>query len=408
MREVVVIGAGIVGLSTAYALLRRQPGVRLTVIEKENRPAEHQTGHNSGVIHSGIYYRPGSLKARLAREGNRRMVAYCEEKGIPHEVCGKVIVAADESELPGLRALYARGQENGIPVRWLEAGELREVEPHVRGVAAIHVATTGIVNYRQVCEALADDICALGGEVRFGRPVVGFSRPSDQVVVHVGGPGGDEIAADLVINCAGLYSDRIARMAGTAVNVRIVPFRGEYYEIRAEKRHLVRNLIYPVPDPNFPFLGVHFTRMISGHVEVGPNAVLAFRREGYRRQDLHLGELWETLAWRGFRRLARSYWREGMREMARSYSKRLFVQSAQRLLPELQEEDVTPAPAGVRAQALDADGNLLDDFTVIRDGHFIHVLNAPSPAATASLCIGEYIVETYLGVTAARPTSGTR
>jgi L-2-hydroxyglutarate oxidase len=402
MRDVIIIGGGIVGLAVTHALLREaQHGrqhVRVLVLEKEAQVGVHQSGHNSGVIHSGIYYRPGSLKARLAREGNRRMVEFCRERGIPCEVCGKVIVAADKRELPGLQDLLERGRQNGLEVHWVDEDELREIEPYVRGVAAVHVATTGIIDYRQVCEALAAEIRALGGDILFGHAVTGLAERSDGVVVQTRtASGGTEHRAHLVVNCAGLFSDRIARMAGVDTGVRIVPFRGEYYELAPERRHLVRNLIYPVPDPNFPFLGVHFTRMIDGRVEIGPNAVLAFRREGYSRWDLDLRDMCETLAYAGFRRLARTYWREGLRELARSYSKRLFLQSAQRLLPDLRDEDLRPAPAGVRAQALSKDGRLVDDFAVVRSGRMVHVCNAPSPAATASLCIGEYVVREYLG-----------
>ncbi|SFU48273.1 L-2-hydroxyglutarate oxidase [Alicyclobacillus macrosporangiidus] len=398
MYDVVIVGGGIVGLATAHAWIQREPRQRVAVVEKEPRVGEHQTGHNSGVIHSGIYYKPGSLKARLAREGNRRMVAFCRKHGIAHEVCGKVIVAADESERAGLLRLYQRGLDNGLQIRLIGQDELRELEPHVRGVAAIHVPMTGIVNYRQVCEALADDIRQAGGEIWLGQEVVGLVERGDGVVVQTRGDRGQtaEYHARLVVNCGGLFSDRIARLGGVDTGVRIVPFRGEYYELSEERRHLVRNLIYPVPDPNFPFLGVHFTRMIDGRVDVGPNAVLAFRREGYTKWDVNVRDLGESLTFPGFRRLARKYWRQGVAEMIRSYSKRAFVRNVQRLMPEITEDDLRPAPAGVRAQALTRDGQLVDDFAVIRQGRVVHVCNAPSPAATASLCIGEYIASEYV------------
>ncbi|MCL6453885.1 MAG: L-2-hydroxyglutarate oxidase [Alicyclobacillus sp.] len=416
MYDALVIGGGIVGLATAHALLQRNPAWKVVVLEKENRVAAHQTGHNSGVIHSGIYYKPGSLKARLAREGNQRMVAFCQAHGIAHEVCGKVIVAADASELPGLHSLYQRGLENGLPVRLIRSEELAELEPHVRGVAAIHVASTGIVDYRAVCETLAEEIESRDGEIYLGQEVVGVQELGDEVRVQArtrgraaatgtDGPGASaqavagerEYRARLVVNCGGLLSDRIAKLSGAQTGLRIVPFRGEYYELARHRRDLVHNLIYPVPNPNFPFLGVHFTRMVDGSVEVGPNAVLAFRREGYTKWDLDWRDLAETLTYPGFLRLARTYWTEGLAEMVRSYSKRAFVRSVQRLLPEVTEADLHPSGAGVRAQALTRDGQLVDDFAVIRQGRVVHVCNAPSPAATASLCIGEYVAAEYVG-----------
>jgi (S)-2-hydroxyglutarate dehydrogenase len=383
-----IIGGGIVGLAVAWALVQRKTGLRLLVLEKENDWARHQTGRNSGVIHSGIYYKPGSLKARLCREGNRKMLEFCQSNGIRHEVCGKVIVATDQAELPLLEKLHQRGQENGLSVRKLSAGEVKEIEPHVQCIAGLHVPATGIVDYAEVCRKLADLIASRGGDLRLSTEVRSFRNNSAGTVLET--PRG-EFATRWVINCAGLQSDRVARRAGADPTARIVPFRGEYYELRPERRSLVRGLIYPVPNPEFPFLGVHFTRMINGTVHAGPNAVLAFKREGYSKADINLRDLAETLAFGGFWRLAWRNLGEGTKEMWRSVSKAAFVRSLQRLVPAIQADDLVRSEAGVRAQALAPDGKLVDDFLIIRGQRALHVCNAPSPAATASLEIGRHI-----------------
>jgi L-2-hydroxyglutarate oxidase len=393
MVDFAIVGGGIVGLATGMALARRFPTARLLLLEKEAGWATHQTGRNSGVIHSGIYYKPGSLKAKLAREGNRRMVEFCREHGIPHDVCGKVIVATEPAELPLLEALYQRGLENELCLRKLEATELREIEPHAAGLAAVQVPSTGIVNYRQVAETMASLLREHGAELRTGTEVrrIGRIGQIDEQVAIETTQGGFE--ARVLINCAGLHSDVLARSAGLEPGLRIIPFRGEYYKLKPERRRLVKNLIYPVPNPQFPFLGVHFTRMIDGAVEAGPNAVLSLKREGYTRSAVHLREAAAILAYPGMRRLAARYWKEGAGEVVRSFSKAAFVRSLQRLVPEIRAEDLEPAPAGVRAQALRLDGALVDDFHILTHGSMVHVLNAPSPAATASIVIGEAIVE---------------
>jgi (S)-2-hydroxyglutarate dehydrogenase len=383
-----IVGGGIVGLSTARALLRRKPAIRLLLLEKENCWAAHQTGHNSGVIHSGIYYRPGSLKATMAREGNRAMVRFCQEHGVPHEVCGKVIVAAEPGELPRLRDLFQRAEQNGLTARWLEAEALRDVEPHVRGVAAIQVPSTGIVDYRRVAEMLAGLLQERGVDLRLGERVDRIEETAQ--FVEVSGPAGSYRARALIA-CAGLQSDRLARRSGCDPNMKIVPFRGEYYRLQPARQGLVRNLIYPVPNPCFPFLGVHFTRMIDGSVEAGPNAVLSLKREGYTRTAFDLHDFLEVALYPGMWKLAARYWREGAEEVVRSFSKAAFLRSLQRLIPELRSQDLMPAPAGVRAQALRPNGDLVDDFHMISTARSVHVCNAPSPAATASFAIGESI-----------------
>ena len=384
-----IIGSGIVGLATAMTLTRERPGVRVIVLEKENAPALHQTGRNSGVIHSGIYYKPGSLKAKFARAGNRSMVEFCETHGIAHETCGKLIVATDERELPLLENLFQRGLQNGLEVERLSPEQAREVEPHVRCLAALRVRSTGIVSYREVAQKYAALIAARDGDLKFGASVERIrSGDSSHILETTAG----EVEAKFLINCGGLHSDRIARLGGCDPGAKIVPFRGEYYELVPEKRHLVKNLIYPVPNPAFPFLGVHFTRMIDGSVHAGPNAVLAFQREGYRKTDVSLRDLAESLAFPGFWKLAARHWVEGWREIHRSFSKRAFVRSLQKLIPKIGENDVVPTHAGVRAQALHSDGTLVDDFLIVNGRNSLHVCNAPSPAATASLEIGKEIV----------------
>jgi len=384
-----VIGSGIIGLATARELRRRFPRAAIAVLEKEPRIAAHQTGHNSGVIHSGVYYTPGSLKARLCREGSASMVAFCREQGVPVEVCGKLIVATEPAELPRLEALLQRGLANGLRVRRVDAGEVREREPHVRALAAIDVPSTGIVDFRLVCEALRKLLEADGVELRLGTEVRGLARANG---THLLETSAGEVQAGYLVNCAGLHSDRLARAAGADPGARIVPFRGEYYELVPGRRELVRGLVYPVPDPALPFLGVHLTRMIDGSVHLGPNAVPAGSREGYRKRTLSARDLAATAVWPGWWRLVRRYWRTGSREIWRSLSKRAFVAEARRLLPDLGLDDVEPAEAGVRAQALARDGKLVDDFLIVQGERATHVCNAPSPAATASLEIGRTIV----------------
>ncbi|WP_433252905.1 L-2-hydroxyglutarate oxidase [Actinomadura nitritigenes] len=385
-----VVGAGILGLAIARRLTATRPGAHVTVLDKEARIAAHQTGHNSGVAHAGLYYAPGSLKATLCRRGIGLLKEYCAEKGLPYEECGKVVVARDAGELGPLEEIERRATANGVPgLRRLTGAELREIEPHAAGVAALHSPTTAIVDFPAVARAFADDVAAGGGEVRLGFEVVRLGRAGDRV--RVGSPGGEELVFDLLIVCAGLQSDRVARLAGDAAEPAIVPFRGEYYRLVPSRTDLVRGLIYPVPDPRYPFLGVHFTRRVDGGVDVGPNAVLALAREGYRRRDVRPADLWETLRFPGFRHLARRHWRTGARELYGSAVKRAFVAQARGFVPELTADDVAAAPAGVRAQAVDADGSLVDDFRIGRVGPVVTVRNAPSPAATSSLAIAEHV-----------------
>ncbi len=390
-----VVGGGIVGLAVAWALTRREGTARLALFEKEDGWARHQTGRNSGVIHAGIYYRPGSLKARLSREGNQSMVDFCRAHAIPHEVCGKLIVATGPEEKPLLEGLYARGVSNGLELKRLSAEEVREIEPHVRCVEGVRVTSTGIVNYRVVCEKLAELVASRGAELRLGTRLL---RAVERDGVTVLETDRGEFGARFLINCAGLHSDRVARSCGAEPPARIVPFRGEYYEIKPERRGLVRHLIYPVPNPAFPFLGVHFTRMIDGSVHAGPNAVLSLKREGYHRTSFDWRDSRETLLYPGFWRLAAKNAREGLKEMHRSFSKAAFVRSLQRLIPEITADDLVPGEAGVRAQALAPDGKLVDDFLFVRTRAALHVCNAPSPAATAALAIGETILSEIPGL----------
>jgi (S)-2-hydroxyglutarate dehydrogenase len=390
-----VIGGGIVGLSFAMQATEKFPGLRIVVLEKETGVARHQTGHNSGVIHSGVYYKAGSLKARLCVTGAREMVEFCSRHGIPHEVCGKLIVATDAEEAERLDDLLARGVANGLEgLRLLAREAMLEIEPHVGGVRALHVPSTGITDYAAVTAKYAEIASEHGAEIKTGAGAVGFERANDGagVVVVVGTRAGD-FAARYVVNCAGLYSDRVARMAGDDPGMMLVPFRGEYYDLAAARQSLVRALIYPVPDPRYPFLGVHFTRRIYGSVDAGPNAVLAFRREGYRWMDLDLGETMEVFMDSGFRAMARQHWKNGLSEFRRSLWKREFVRSCQRLVPEVRMEDMTSGGSGVRAQAVAPDGSLVDDFRFAGRARFLHVLNVPSPAATASLPIGREILK---------------
>ncbi|KAB2380069.1 L-2-hydroxyglutarate oxidase [Actinomadura montaniterrae] len=384
-----VVGAGILGLAVARRLTATRPDARVTVLDKEARVAAHQTGHNSGVAHAGLYYAPGSLKATLCRRGIGLLKDYCAEKGLPYEECGKVVVARDAGEIGPLEEIERRATANGVPgLRRLTGAELREIEPHAAGVAALHSPTTAIVDFPAVARAFAADVTAAGGEVRLGFEVVRLGRAGDRV--RVGSPD-EELLFDLLIVCAGLQSDRVARLAGDSPEPAIVPFRGEYYRLVPSRTDLVRGLIYPVPDPRYPFLGVHFTRRVDGGVDVGPNAVLALAREGYRRRDVRPADLWETLRFPGFRHLARRHWRTGAKELYGSAVKRAFVAQARGFVPELTADDVVAAPAGVRAQAVDPDGSLVDDFRVGRVGPVVTVRNAPSPAATSSLAIAEHV-----------------
>ncbi|MFI2431883.1 L-2-hydroxyglutarate oxidase [Streptomyces sp. NPDC018693] len=390
--DVLVIGGGIVGLSTAFAITRAAPGTRVTVLEKEPGPARHQTGRNSGVIHSGIYYRPGSLKARYAVRGAAEMIKFCAEYDIPHAVTGKLIVATERAELPRLHALVQRGRENGIPVRELGAAQIAEYEPEVRGLAAIQVRTTGICDFGAVARRLGE---ASGADIRYGAQVVRIDRRAD-LGVAVRTARGDVVRGRVLVNCAGLYCDEIARLTGDDPEVRIVPFRGEYYELT--RPGLVRGLVYPVPDPAFPFLGVHLTRGIDGEVHVGPNAVPALAREGYGWGVVRPREIATTVAWPGVWRMGRRHWRYGAGELRRSVSKPAFVAAVRRMLPGVQEDDLVRAGAGVRAQAVLRDGGLVDDFLIREGERTVHVLNAPSPAATASLPIGREVARRALGV----------
>jgi L-2-hydroxyglutarate oxidase len=388
--DLVIAGGGIVGLATAYRFLERFPDRTVIVLEKEAAVAEHQTGRNSGVLHSGIYYKPGSLKARNCRAGRMAMQEFCQRHGVPFDVCGKVVVAVDESELGALERIAKRAAANGVGCEMIGPERLAEIEPHAAGIRALHVPETGIVDYRRVSEAMAEWIVERGAEIRFSARVQGVRSSEREVVVE---SSGGEVIAGMLANCSGLYSDRLTLLGGVKPRAKVVPFRGEYYELKPEARHLCRHLIYPTPDPKFPFLGVHFTRMIRGGVECGPNAVLAFAREGYRMRDINVRDLFESLTYIGFLRMAARHWRTGMGEMWRSLSKRAFVAALSRLLPEIQSEHLVRAPAGVRAQALSTDGTLVDDFLIQDHRRIVNVLNAPSPAATASLNVGRLVVE---------------
>lgn len=389
--DVVCVGAGIVGLATAMELCLRYP-VRLAVLDAEPRLAAHQTGHNSGVLHSGLYYRPGSLKARNCVEGRRRLVRFCAEHEIPHEVCGKLVIATEEAEIPRLDELERRGNANGLTgLRRLVADEIPHFEPHATGRAALWVPETGIVDYRAVAEAYARIIRESGGEIHLARRVRGIEVRAREVIVET---AGETYSAGYLVNCGGLQSDRLARLAGLRPASRIVPFRGDYLELVSERRSLLRNLIYPVPDPRFPFLGVHLTRRVDGSVEAGPNAVLSFHREGYRPGSFSLADTLSTLLYSGFWRLAARYAKVGAREYLRAGSRRGFARALRRFVPEIGPDDLAPGGCGIRAQALDRGGNLLDDFAVLGDDRTLHVLNAPSPAATASLAIGEHLAAT--------------
>lgn len=387
--DIAIVGAGIVGLATGMDLATRRPDLRLIVLEKERTVAAHQTGNNSGVIHAGLYYKPGSLKAQMAVEGARRMVAFCQEHELPYELCGKVVVAISEEELPRLEELYRRGTANGVPgLSRIGSEGIVEHEPHATGIEGLWSPNTGIVDYKAVTLKYAEIVAQNGGEIRLNTEVIGIVQASDGLVVQT---TGQEVHTRALINCGGLQSDSIAKMMGSTHGLRIVPFRGEYYKLAPKSQVLVRGLIYPVPDPRFPFLGVHFTKKIDGSVDAGPNAVLAFAREGYAKTDFSLGYVLGLLAFPGFWVMGAKYWRMGFGEMVRSWNKRAFVNALRTLLPELGMDDVAPGGAGIRAQAMDSKGRLLDDFSIIDSPCAIHVLNAPSPAATASIVIGEAI-----------------
>jgi len=387
--DIVIVGGGIVGLATAYHLTEKYPNKKILVLEKEDEVAHHQTGNNSGVIHSGLYYKPGSLKAKNCIDGYHMMIQFCDEHEIPYDLCGKVVVATDKSELGRLRDLFDRGRENGLEgLEMLDQARLKEIEPHLAGIQGIRVPQTGIVNYKQVCQKLAEIITQRGGEIHLNTLVQAMKETADNVQITT---STISVECQLIINCAGLYSDEVAKMHLGKLDTRIIPFRGEYFELTAEAEHLVKHLIYPVPDPNFPFLGVHFTRMIGGGIEAGPNAVFAFKKEGYLRTDFNFKEFFGSLLWPGFQKVMFKYWKTGLGEMYRSFSKKAFTKALQRLIPEVQEEHLVPAPAGVRAQACDRTGGLLDDFKIVHEKRAIHVINAPSPAATSSLSIGKTI-----------------
>lgn len=393
--DLTIVGGGILGLATTLKLIRAHPSLRLLILEKEAEIARHQTGNNSGVIHSGLYYRPGSLKARSCVAGRKELMAFCDENAVPYEICGKVVVATSEEELPRLEELHRRGIANGLKdLQIIGPERLKELEPHATGIQGLHVPETGIIDYKKVAAAYAEKIRDAGGDIRLSQRVVGILDRPEEIVLQTS--GGDYRTKHL-INCCGLQSDIVAQMMGGANNSeeehRIIPFRGEYYKIAPERQFLVRNLIYPVPDPTFPFLGVHFTRMARGGVEAGPNAVFAYAREGYRHTDINLSDLWRTISFKGFWAITGKYWQTGFGELYRSLSKSAFVRALQKLLPEIRESDLVPGGAGVRAQAVSASGALVDDFVIKQTRKAIHVLNAPSPGATASLAIGQQICE---------------
>ena len=396
MHDIIVVGGGIVGLATALRIKEQKPSLKILLLEKENGVAKHQTGHNSGVIHSGLYYKPGSLKATNCIRGYEMLLDFCNREGVAYDLCGKVVVATSDEQRPLLKNLFDRGMQNGLTKnRMISAGEIKEIEPHVKGVEGIWVPYTGIIDYKAVSEKYAECFQKAGGEIIFGEKVIDIkNRNTHSEIVSA---TGKVFETRLIVNCAGLYSDKVAQLTQPeSIKVRIIPFRGEYYKIKPEKHHLVKNLIYPVPDPNFPFLGVHFTRMIEGGVEAGPNAVFAFKREGYKKTDINFPELMEALAWPGFRKVALKYWQTGMGEYYRSFSKAAFTKALQELIPEIQSDDLVPGGAGVRAQACDYDGGLLDDFSIIENKGAINVCNAPSPAATSSLSIGQTVSERVL------------
>lgn len=387
--DVLIIGAGIVGLSTAYKLLKKQPGLKVAVLDKENRVSTHQTGRNSGVIHSGIYYKPGSYKARNCISGRHQLVEFCREYNVSYDVCGKVIVAVNEEESGRLDSIYQRGLDNKIEgIEKIDQKTLKTIEPHVNGIEAIHIPCAGIVDFTGICLQLQSLIEDMGGNVFLGRKVQAIQSSDHDIEVKT---NAGVFQAGHLINCAGLFSDRIAELAGQKPGVQIVPFRGEYFKLTDKAKHLVKNLIYPLPNPEFPFLGVHYTRMVAGGIECGPNAVFAFKREGYKKFSVSPKDTWQALTYSGFRRMAKQHWRMGLHEMRRSLSKKAFLKELQKLIPALTINDIEPIPAGVRAMALDPKGNIVDDFSLVKNNNQIHVLNAPSPAATAGLALGDEI-----------------
>ena len=391
MYNVVVVGGGIVGLASALKVKEANPKFRVAIMEKEKAIAQHQTAHNSGVIHSGLYYKPGSAKAKNCVDGYYELVRFCEDEEVNFELCGKIVVATSAEEVPYLHRLAERGEANGLTnIKKLSTDELKEHEPHVAGVEGLFVPQTGIIDYKEVASKYSEKFQHFGGDVFTGNEVVDFRKKGNFVEVIT---GKQTLVTRLVINCTGLHSDKITALTGVKPDYRIIPFRGEYYELKPEAQHLVTNLIYPVPDPNFPFLGVHFTRMINGGIEAGPNAVLAYSREGYKKTDVHFGELTGSLTYKGFREVAKKYWRTGMGEFYRSYSKRAFTKALQHLIPEIQKKDLKRGGAGVRAQACDKNGGLIDDFLIFENDQFINVGNAPSPAATSSLAIGKHVAQ---------------
>ena len=392
--DFIIVGAGIVGLATALKLIEKDPKQKILILEKENRISAHQTGNNSGVIHSGIYYKPGSLKAKNCVKGYKQLINFCDKHNVKYDLCGKVIVAVEQSELNYLDILLERGKANGLSdLRKISKEELNEIEPYVNGIAGLFVPQTGIIDYKDVSEKYVEIFLSKGGVLHLNDKVIDFHESSSEIEVIT---SKGNYSANAVITCGGLQSDILARKTNHDLDLKIIPFRGEYYKIKEDRKHLVKNLIYPVPDPAFPFLGVHFTRMINGEVEAGPNAVLALKREGYKKTDINIKELYETLTWPGFQIVAKKYWRTGFGEFYRSFSKSAFVKALQRIIPEITEDDLIKGGAGVRAQACDRTGGLLDDFSIIKNNRIVHVCNAPSPAATSSLAIGEHITSEVL------------
>jgi L-2-hydroxyglutarate oxidase len=392
--DLIIIGGGIVGLATAYRFLERFPDKTVAVLEKEASVAKHQTGRNSGVMHTGIYYRPGSLKATNCRAGKKAMEEFCTKENIPFDLCGKIIVAVEQSELPRMEMLLERGPQNGVVCNRITPDQIREIEPHCVGLAGIHIPEAGVVDYGRVAQRLAAIVGERGSRVVTSAKATGIRRDAGRAIVET---SAGEFAAKQVVNCAGLYSDRVTKLSGAKPSAMVVPFRGEFYALRPEGQYLVKGLIYPVPDPAYPFLGVHFTKRMSGMIECGPNAVLAFAREGYKNTTVNLRDLGETLTYPGFWRLATKYWRIGANEMHRSFSKRAFVRALQRLVPEIKSEFLDWAPAGVRAQTVSPDGKMVDDFVIDETDRVVNVENAPSPAATASLNIGKLVVDRLAG-----------
>ncbi len=393
-QDIIIIGGGIVGLATALKIKQKSPEKSVLLLEKESKLAQHQTGNNSGVIHSGVYYKPGSLKAKNCIDGYNQLLKFCDEEGVAYDLCGKIIVATAPSELANLSMIEERGKANGLSnLKRLTQEEVKEHEPYINGIAGIHVPQTGIIDYTAVSLKYAEKFEVLGGEIRLGRKVVDIQSKNGNTTVVT---EKESFQTKLIVNCAGLFSDKIARLTSDKLDLKIIPFRGEYFMIKPEKQYLIRNLVYPVPDPNFPFLGVHFTRMINGGIEAGPNAVLAFKREGYRKSLFNLMELGESLAWPGFQKVAMKYWKTGFGEMYRSFSKSAFTKALQKLLPDITESDLVPGGAGVRAQACDRNGGLIDDFLILEEENAINVCNAPSPAATSSLSIGDHVSDLTL------------